>query len=120
MVLTASFVLSLVIGFVATIPAQCKALSRVDASIEASRRHDFSVRIRAARLAAPTRPSHPSPNVRDDRETPLLIGHETREELALICPTAQAGIPRPRLRYMTRLSLPLRVAARDTVAKSRN
>jgi hypothetical protein len=38
------------------------------------------------------RPSHPAPNVRDDRETPLLIGHGTREELSVICPTAQVEI----------------------------
>jgi hypothetical protein len=59
LVLTVSFVLSLVIGFVVTIPAQCKALSRVDAGVEASRPHDFTVRDRAARLAARPRPSHP-------------------------------------------------------------
>jgi hypothetical protein len=28
----------------------------------------------AARLASPPRPPHPMPNVRDDRDTPLLIG----------------------------------------------
>ncbi len=54
MVLTASFALSLVIGFVATIPAQCKALSRVDASVEASRPHDFAVRSSARSSCAPT------------------------------------------------------------------
>src|SRR6185437_16404447 len=36
--------------------------------------HDFAVRIGSARLAPPKRPSHPAPNVRDDRETPLRRG----------------------------------------------
>ena len=30
----------------------------------------------AARLASPKRPSHPAPNVRDDRDTPLLVGRD--------------------------------------------
>ena len=33
---------------------------------------DFSVRLDALRLRASLRPSHPAPNVRDDREAPLL------------------------------------------------
>jgi hypothetical protein len=37
-------------------------------------RHAFAVRIGAARLATRTRPSHPAPNVRDDREAPLCKG----------------------------------------------
>src|SRR5271168_1801235 len=47
LVLTASFALSLVIGLFVTIPAQCEALSRVHASVEASRPHDFAVRLLA-------------------------------------------------------------------------
>jgi len=35
------------------------------------------------------RPSHPAPNVRDDREAPLFIGCGTRGRMVLICPTAQ-------------------------------
>ena len=45
---------------------------QLDASIEASGPHDFAVRISAVRLAALSRPSLPAPNVRDDRDTPLL------------------------------------------------
>jgi hypothetical protein len=42
------------------------------------------------RLAIPPRPSHPAPNVRDDRETPLLEERGTGELVDLICPSAQA------------------------------
>jgi hypothetical protein len=34
--------------------------------------HDFAVRVGVVRLATPSRPPHPLPNVRDDRDTPLL------------------------------------------------
>jgi hypothetical protein len=71
MVLTVSFVLSPVIGFVATVPAQCNALSRVNASIEASGPHDFTVRAPITRQLTGSRPSHPALNVRDDRDTSL-------------------------------------------------
>jgi hypothetical protein len=40
-------------------------------------------------LGAPKRPSHPAPNVRDDRDTPLA-GAGWSESLAMICPTAKA------------------------------
>ena len=36
----------------------------------------------AARLAPPKRPSHPAPNVRDDRDTPLLSRRDGREVIA--------------------------------------
>jgi hypothetical protein len=73
MVLTVSFVLSPVTGLF------CHRRLRVttcklDASVGASGPHDFAVRVSAARLASPKRPSHPAPNVRDDRDTPLLWG----------------------------------------------
>jgi hypothetical protein len=35
------------------------------------------------------RPSHPAPNVRDDRDAPLFIGCGTGERMVLICPTTQ-------------------------------
>jgi hypothetical protein len=71
MVLTAYSALSLVTGLschhrLADHPA------RLDASVGASGPHDFAVRHGAARPASPRRPSHPAPNVRDDREAPLL------------------------------------------------
>jgi hypothetical protein len=39
------------------------------------------------------RPSHPVPNARDDRETPLLAGTGWRELVEMICPTSQAKMP---------------------------
>jgi len=49
--------------------------SQLDSSVEESKPHDFAVRDRRLRLMRRSRPPHPAPNVRDDRETPLLIGH---------------------------------------------
>jgi hypothetical protein len=46
---------------------------RLNASVGAPGPHGFSVRNNAARLAPPSRPLHPAPNVRDDRDTPLLV-----------------------------------------------
>jgi len=51
----------------------------LDASVEASRPHDFAVRADVARLAAQPRPSHPAPNVRGRSRNALLIRHGTRE-----------------------------------------
>jgi hypothetical protein len=72
MVLTASFVLFPVTGFLATVIPEKLASQELDASIGASEPHDFSVRSRVIRLVTPPRPPHPAPNVRDDRDTPLL------------------------------------------------
>src|SRR5580692_1477922 len=46
--------------------------AKLSASIGAPGPHDFTVRFSIARLATPLRPPHPAPNVRDDREPPLL------------------------------------------------
>jgi hypothetical protein len=46
-------------------------LAKLDPSVGGSGPHDFAGRIKAARPAAPTRPSHPAPNTRDDRVAPL-------------------------------------------------
>jgi hypothetical protein len=60
-------------GLFATIPsATRKRCRRVNASVGASGPHDFAVRRCTVRLTAQPRPPHPAPNVRDDRETPLL------------------------------------------------
>jgi hypothetical protein len=61
-------------GFLATVPAQCEALSRVDTSVGVSGRHDFSVCDTRSRQSRASHPSHPAPNVRDDRDTPLISG----------------------------------------------
>jgi hypothetical protein len=89
MVLTVSFVLSPVTGlFCHRHPADNSA--RLDASVGASGPHDFAVRISIIRpaLACLTlpHPPHPAPNVRDDREAPLLWeqdGGSFRSDLGL-------------------------------------
>jgi hypothetical protein len=53
-------------------------IRELDPSIGGPGPHDFAVRISRARLAQRTRPSHPAPNVRDDRETPLLWERDAR------------------------------------------
>ena len=55
-------------------------LRKLDTSVGVSGPHDFAVRHSAARLASPKRPSHPVPNVRDDREAPLLSGRDARKD----------------------------------------
>ena len=57
-------------GFLATIAGGSSR--QLDASVEASGPHDFAVRANIARLSTLPRPPHPAPNVRDDRETPLV------------------------------------------------
>jgi hypothetical protein len=52
-------------------PSGCLS-AKLDTSVGASGPHDFAVRDRQRSSHAPARPSHPAPNVRDDRETPLL------------------------------------------------
>jgi hypothetical protein len=80
MVLTVSFVLSLVTGLVCHHRKRnAQALSPLDASVGASGPHDFAVRKSAARprkdlRASLPRPPHPIPHVRDDREPPLFWG----------------------------------------------
>jgi hypothetical protein len=87
MVLTVSFALSPVIGLSChrRWPRCAKHRRQLDASVEASRPHDFAVRERQRSSAVPSRPSHPAPNVRDDREAPLLRGVGRREgEVCLV------------------------------------
>jgi len=47
-------------------------LRQLDASVGASEPHGFAVREPRASSCALPRPSHPAPNVRDDRDPPLL------------------------------------------------
>ena len=70
MVLTVSLVLFPVIGLCCH-RRQRSCLHRLDASVEASEPHHFAVREKRASSSALSRPPHPEPNVRDDRETPL-------------------------------------------------
>jgi hypothetical protein len=68
---------------------QRSCLHELDASVGASGPHVFAVRfgiIRPHALArvTPPRPSHPAPNVRDDREAPLLWEQDGETD-KLIC-----------------------------------
>ena len=76
MVLTAYFALSPVTGLSCHRRPQetCKKLAsrKLDASVGASGPHDFAVRRLAPSSTRRLRPSHPVPNVRDDRDTPLV------------------------------------------------
>jgi hypothetical protein len=92
MVLTVSFVLFPGTGL--SCPrhprsARC-ALWEFSASVGAPEPHDFSVRRSSARLAPLSRPSHPTANVRDDRERPSCRGRGMAEKVRVICPTRQA------------------------------
>jgi hypothetical protein len=71
MVLTVSFVLSPVTGFIVTVVPEKLASQELDASAGGSGPHDFAVRDLRCSSKAHPRPPHPAPNVRDDRETPL-------------------------------------------------
>jgi hypothetical protein len=88
MVLTVSFVLSPVTML--GCHRRLRFTRQLDASVGASGPHDFAVRFSILRpaLACLTlpRPSHPAPNVRDDREAPLLWerdGGSCRSDLGL-------------------------------------
>jgi hypothetical protein len=62
-----------VIGlFVAVIGVMRQHYRQLNVSIETSEPHGFVVRLACARPSHVRRPPHPAPNVRDDRETPLL------------------------------------------------
>jgi hypothetical protein len=82
----------------------------LDASVGASGPRDFTsasapfVRTKNSR-APPTRPSHPAPNVRDDREAPLLIERGTAGIMLLI---SGKSSPFPSIR-----TRPLRKVATD-------
>jgi len=70
---TAYFALSQVTGLSCHLPRETRdtRLRELNASVGASGPHDFAVRVSIIRLLKPPRPSHPAPNVRDDREAPL-------------------------------------------------
>src|SRR3984893_16754877 len=73
MVLTVSFVLSRVTGLVCH-PRLRNRFRRLDASVGASGPHDFAVRERCARLAAPPASTASRLNVRDDAQRPSYRG----------------------------------------------
>jgi hypothetical protein len=58
-------------GLLATVIGETRErLRQLDPSVGGSGPRGLAVRADAARLAAPTRPSHPAPNVRDDGARP--------------------------------------------------
>jgi len=60
-------------AFLSPSPAICaRHIHRLDASVEASRPHDFAVRFMRHSSKAPKRPPHPALHVRDDCDTPLI------------------------------------------------
>jgi hypothetical protein len=61
MVLTVSFVLSPVIGFLATVIYKKLASQKLDTSIGVSGPHDFAVRVTRCSSRAHRRPPHPAP-----------------------------------------------------------
>ena len=78
MVLTAYFALSPVIGL-SCHRRLADTSAKLDAGVEASGPHDFTVRSRRHSSLVPPRPSHPLPYVRDDRETPLCVGRDASD-----------------------------------------
>jgi len=60
MVLTVSFALSSVIGFLVTVACGMNS-ANLNASVEASGPHDFAVRLRRSRQKRHPRPPHPAP-----------------------------------------------------------
>jgi hypothetical protein len=70
MVLTVSFGLSLVIGLFVTIIGGIFSIDLMPASRHQD--HTTSPSTSAPFVSVLPRPSHPAPNVRDDREAPLL------------------------------------------------
>ena len=92
MVLTVSFVLSPGTGLCCPRRKRnAKHCRSLDASVGASGPHDFAVRlIHRVRLSRDKRPPHPAPNVRDDRETPLVQGHGTAALMDVIWANREA------------------------------
>jgi hypothetical protein len=62
-------------GLLATVAGVMREHHRQrDPSVGGSGPHDFAARLAALVLRCAKRPSHPAPNVRDDRDTPLFSG----------------------------------------------
>ena len=108
MVLTVSFVLSPVTGLCCHRRLRDNS-RKLDASVGASGPHDFAVRVSAARQSRAFASTASTPDVRDDRETPLFrVGQPTHDDdlrrknsgkflragldrFLLICPSGKSG-----------------------------
>jgi hypothetical protein len=75
-VLTVSFVVSSVIGFLVTVIPEKLASQELDASAEASGPHDFAVPKINALVSSTAHVHRIPPRVRDDRDTPLRVGRD--------------------------------------------
>jgi hypothetical protein len=64
-------------GLIATVASRS---SRGSIPASGDRDHTISPAARCRSSAAPQRPSHPAPNVRDDREAPLLRARDARKQ----------------------------------------
>jgi len=89
MVLTVYSALSLVIGLSCHHHRQIVFADLISASRYQDHAASPSASMRIV-FAQRLRPSHPAPNVRDDREAPLLRCAGRPKEMAVICPTEQA------------------------------
>jgi len=126
-VLTVSFVLFLATGLCCH-HRRRDTSRRLDASVGASEPHDFTVRAARVRpraiglpACASSRPPHPAPHVRDDRDTPLLArrdgadvkliwGRRWKRNIScpgagqglVICPTGITSAPKFEMRRLAR------------------
>jgi hypothetical protein len=73
-------------GFLATIPRDAQHHRELTPASGVPGPHDFAVREPRARVRAQPRPSHPAPNVRDDRDKSLLRARDARASQD-VCPS---------------------------------
>jgi len=79
MVLTVSFALSSVIGFLVTVIGE-NFFHQLDAGVEASGPHDFAVREKHHSSLVPPRPSHPCPTFVTIAKRPSVLGRDGEDE----------------------------------------
>jgi hypothetical protein len=86
------------IGLFVTVPGVKRSLHhQVNVSIETSEPHGFVVRLACARPSHARRPPHPAPNVRDDRETPLLSSAGCESGYSCFYPDVKSISENPKL-----------------------
>jgi hypothetical protein len=79
-------------GSLAPVIPEKLASQELNASVGAPGPHAFAVRIQRVRLTRHLRPPHPAPNVRDDRDTPLVSAKSARMcERAVLAKPPVAG-----------------------------
>jgi hypothetical protein len=86
------------IGLFVTVPGVKRQLHRrVNVSIETSEPHGFVVRLACARPSHVRCPPQPAPNVRDDRETPLLRSAGCESGYSCFYPAVKVNSENPKL-----------------------